>query len=385
MKVWPLFLAFLLAACGTGRVSTQKGTDPDLSLSAGETLYVAAANFFSDPVASIATMGLDAPHPIATARVVTDSSDVLVRGFDGKLFVINRGTGSIQVFDPDTFDLLGNYSVGPLSNPQDLIVHNDRAFITRLGAHLENNTDDLWVVEPESGNIVTTVDLKPLTDNDGERLARATQMALVGDTLFILLQDLDANYKAITHGKIAVLDTATLTLADADPNTNGTQAIALTGRNPTSIRYLQSIHRLFVTDTGYFDDQFNNDPATPYGGIEVIRPDTLTTLGIVLDDLGFGGNLSSLVFVSDTLALVTVEAARIASFNPLALKILKIGLYDSPGGFLQELLVDPDGKLWVPERNPQGGGMIRLNPADGSVLAGPLDVGALPASMALIP
>ena len=81
--------------------------DSSLNLSPQENVYVAAA-FFTDPVGSVAAVGLNNPHAVQKALAITDSSDVVIRSFDGKLFVINRGTSTIQVIDPDSFKSLGN-------------------------------------------------------------------------------------------------------------------------------------------------------------------------------------------------------------------------------------------------------------------------------------
>lgn len=390
----PYFFSFLFSfliveGCGGAVVeltntsgATIEGTS--LNLSPQEKIYVAAA-FFTDTVGSIAAVGSDSPHPVQTALAVTDSSDVILRSFNAQLFAVNRGTASIQVIDPDTFKILGNYSVGPSSNPQDIVVHNGKAYITRLDSQLDTtNTDDLWIVNPLTGELIQSIDLKPFTANDGNRVARAAGMAQVGDFLYILLQDLSSNFKATASGKVVVLDTTTDTVVDVNKTTDGTQVIQLTGRNPTSIVYSPAINRLFIADTGYFDDFFNNDPATLFGGIELIDPGKNTTFGILIDDLLFGGYLSNVALVSATLGLVTVDASRVASFNPTTLAVLETNLYTSPGSFLPELLVDKNDLLWIPERNSEGNGLLKLDPSNGALLSGPLGVGAFPLSMTLI-
>lgn len=368
------------AGCGSDSIvelvqAPNSAEDSSLNLSPQENVYVAAA-FFTDPVGSIAAVGMNNPHAVQKALAVTDSSDVVIRSFDGKLFVINRGTSTIQAIDPDSFKSLGNYSVGAGSNPQDIVVHNNKAYITRLDAHIAaGNKDDILVVSPVTGDPITSVNLKPYTTNDGERLARAAQMALVGDTLYILLQDLSGGFKATTNGKVVVLNTLTDTVVTS---------IALAGRNPTSIVYSSDLNRLFIADTGLFDDSFNNDPASAFGGIELINPATNASLGIVMDDLLFGGYLSSLAFASSTLGVVTVNASKVASFNPSTLNILNLSLYTSAGGFLPELMADGNGLLWIPERNAGSNGMVLMDPSNGALQGGPFNVGAFPASMTLL-
>lgn len=387
MKVFKktyLILVFLLQACALGQVVEQIPSPESTTLAPQENVFVAAA-FFTDPVGSIASVQMNDPHKIQKTLAITDSSDVVLRSFDGKLFVINRSSGTIQVFNPETMALLGNYSVGEKSNPQDLLVHQGKGYITRLDAHLNSeNSDDLWIIEPEKGTLIKSINLKPFADDDGDPLARAAQMLLVEDQLFILLQDLSSKFKAVTYGKVVVLDTNTDTIVDTDPKTKGTQAISLVGRNPTSILHHKTLNKIFVTDTGFFDDAFNNDIKTSYGGIEALDPTQLKSEGFVFDDLDFGGYLSSLTLISETLAAVTVKAGNIALLNPKTSKITNPSLYTTTDGFIAELLVDRNGFLWIPENNPEKNGVVVVDPQTGAKLAGPLPVGATPASMTLI-
>ncbi|MDP2599193.1 MAG: hypothetical protein Q8P84_00465 [Deltaproteobacteria bacterium] len=369
----------LMLGCG-GSITEQINPTPEgttaLSLSPQEQVYVAAANF-TDSVGSIATVGLNNPHSIQTAKQITDGSDVVLKSFDGKLYVINRGgVSTIQVIDPESFKILGNYSVGSPGNPQDLVVANGKAFITRLDAHLDkSNADDLLIVDPLTGNKITGIDLKPYTENDGDRLARAAGMALAGDNLYVVIQDLSKNFQATTNGKVAVIDTKNNSIIDT---------VQLAGRNPTDIAYHADLQKIFVANSGVFDSNFNNDVTTAFGGIEVIDTTTHNSLGILVDDAGFGNYVSLVRIISENLGVVTVNAAVVASFNPTTLEIISKNLYSSPGAFLPELLVDKNGLLWVPERNLKGSGMILLDPQTGAVINGPFEVGALPASMSLI-
>lgn len=370
-----------LTGCSSIEEQIQDSNSPEegeasLNLAPSEKIYVAAA-FFTDPVGSIATVGMNNPHPTQTSLAITDSSDVVLRSFNNQLFVINRGPAStIQVIDPDSLEILGNYSVEPSSNPHDLVVANGQAFITRYDSNLaDENKDDLWVVNPTSGTLITSINLKPFTTDDGERLARADQMALVGNFLYVLMQDLSADFKATTNGKVAVIDTVTNSVV---------QTIELVGRNPTGIAYQAELNRLFITNTGVYEAGFVVDVNTTYGGIEVINPDTNETLGILIDDRDFGGELSSIVLVSKSLGLVTVQAKTVASFNPQNLNVIQTSLYTSSSGFIPELLADKNGLLWIPERNSRDDGMVVIDPTNGALMGGPFAVGALPASMTLI-
>lgn len=392
MQLFKLLLLILLAefgggfGCGTAATVTDL-TPPgtSINLAPGKTVYV-AAGFFTDPIGSVATVGLNNPHPTATGQLVTDSSDVVLTGQAGRLYAINRGSATIQVIDPTTLHLLGNFSVGAGSNPQDLVVANGKAYITRLDPHLAaENQDSLWVVDPIDGTFLRSVNLTDFTDPSGSRLPRAAKMILVENRLYILLQDLSAAFKAEHAGKIALLDTVTDTLVDTNAAVSGIQGIVLSGRNPTTLQYIAALNRIFVTDSGVFDDHFQTDTADNFGGIETVNPSDNTTSGIQIDDADFGGSLSALQIFSETLAAVTVNATRVSTFNPTTLSVIEPNIYETSSGFLPELLADPNGFLWIPERNPLASGLVILDPVTGALQAGPLAVGALPISMALIP
>lgn len=380
MKFIKYFLIlFLFSGCGLGTVTTVgvgSGNGSGTSLSVQEKIFV-AASFNGDLVGSIATVGANNPHLVAAVQAVTDSDDLVVKGYENKLFIVNRGSASVQVLNPADFTTLGNYSVGSGGNPQDLVLSNGRAYISRLDAHLDSdNKDDVWCVDPLTGNIIKTFDLTPYTDNDGDRLARAAKMESVGDNLFVLLQDLSIRFKADTRGKVVVINTVTNIIVASIP---------LSGRNPTAIRYEPTLDQLFITDTGPYDDSFNTDPGNAFGGIETVNPNDFSSAGIVMDDALFGGALSSVEFVSSSLGVVTVDATIVATFNPSTLAVVNSTLYTSSGPYLPELLVDANGFVWVPERNVSNAGLLQIDPTSGGILAGPLGVGALPTSMTLIP
>lgn len=383
-----LLFIFFLGWLGCGPLASMTELTPpkvSINLTPNKIVYVAAA-FFTDPIGSIATIEINHPHTTQTGQTITDSSDVVIKSGAGHLYIINRGSATIQVIDTTTLQTLGNFSVESGSNPQDLVVANSKAYITRLDPHhAANNKKDIWVVDPVDGTLLASIDLTNITETGGDRLARATQMVLVEDLLYILVQDLSKNFKADHAGKVAIIDTTTDTLVDVDALTNGIQGITLSGRNPTTLQYSPGLNQILITETGYFDEHFQTNTSDSFGGIEIINLADNSTEGIQIDDADFGGYLSSLEMVSDTLGIVTVNASQIATFNPTTLQVIQKNIYNSPGGFIPELLVDGNGFIWIPERNPTASGIVIVDPETGALQAGPIKVGALPASMALVP
>lgn len=376
----PLLAALFLSCNGGGTVDLVTTDHASLSLAPQENIYVAAA-MFTDPLGSIATVQMNDPNAVRTSLAATESSDVILKSFNGKLYVINRGlTSTIQVINPETMKIEGNYSVGASSNPQDIVVvgtgADAKAYITRYDPQLDaENGDDLWIVDPLTGKLRQSIDLKPLTDDDGERLARAMKMALVGNSLYVLVQDLSKNYKATTNGKVAVIDTTKDEIVATIP---------LKGRNPTSLAVAAGSNQILITDTGVFDEAFNNNVNDDYGGVEVIDTTTNTSKGIVLDDKDFNGSLATIVLGPNNLGVLVVGAKTVATFDATSFKIIEKELYSSASGFIPELLLDKNVLLWIPERDANNSGVILFDPKAKTQLKGPFAVGALPVSMTLI-
>jgi DNA-binding beta-propeller fold protein YncE len=338
---------------------------------------VVAANW-TDPVGSIATIDMSNPSEADTALVTTDGTDVYVTSFGGLIYVLNRfGADTVQVIDPSDFSVVANFSVGAGSNPQDIFVRSsEKAYITRLDSQNDpDNQDDILIVNPLTGEFISSIDLKPYTSDQGDGLARAAQMARVGDRLFVLIQDLPANLleSANVPGRVLVLDMI---------DDSVIETIVLEGRNPSDIAYSSVSDKLYISDTGVFNN-FVADPSDPYGGIEAVNPDTMQTEGIVIDDADFGGYVFQ-VRLSEDRAYTIVEGYKLASFDLESYEVLSESLYESAGFFLPDIAVDSQGRVLVTERDPVASGIVVLDGESGEELFGPVEVGALPAAITFV-
>lgn len=393
-RVWLLLLIIALAGCGniTNATQDEEGDDDgdvaladesayddrsqwDAAQPRGTHLVVAAANW-TDPIGSVATIDLS-NFSVNQALVTTDGSDVIVRAFGGRIYVVNRfGTDTVQVIDPSDFSVVANYSVGAGSNPQDIWVRSDaKAYVTRLDAQNDaGNDDDVLIINPLTGTISDSLDLTPYTADDGDRLARATQMVGVGSRLYVLMQDLPSNLldAADQPGKVVAIDMATDEIVGS---------VALDGRNPSDITYSPVTEKIYVVNTGVFVN-FVTDVNDAFGGIEVVEPGTLQTEGIAIDDADFGNYLMNIVIGEDR-AYTIVNGEAIASFDIDALVVEDVNLYTSPGTFMPDFAVDADGRVFVTERDVNDAGIVALDGTDGTMIAGPLDVGALPAAVSI--
>lgn len=393
-KLWLFVLITALAGCGniTNATQDEEGDDDgevaladesayddrspwDYAQPRGTRLAVAAANW-TDPIGSIATIDLS-DFSVTQALLTTDGTDVVVRTFGGRIYVVNRfGTDTVQVIDPADFRVIANYSVGAGSNPQDIWVRSDeKAYVTRLDAQSDaSNTDDVLIINPLTGAVTGSIDLTPYTADDGDQLARAAQMVGVDATLYVLMQDLPSNLlnSADQPGKIVVIDMATDEVVGS---------ITLEGRNPSDITYSPVTEKIYVVNTGVFVN-FVTDVNDAYGGIEVVEPGTLQTEGIAIDDADFGNYLMNIVIGEDR-AYTIVNGMTLASFDIDGLVVISANLYTSPGFFMPDFTVEEDGRVLVTERDVNDAGIVVLDGANGNTIAGPLGVGALPAAVSI--
>jgi len=245
---------FTLMSCTTGSVvdSTANNPAPDVGQPAetqpeeavsqmhaadgaiplGKMAVIAATNW-TDPVGSLASLDTSASYAATTARITTDGSDVVLRSFGGRIYVLNRfGTDTIQVVDPTSYSVVADYSVGGGSNPQDIwVLSDEKAYVTRHDSQNDKEiADDLLIINPLTGAQIGSLDFKSYMEDDGDKLSRAAQMVVVDKKLFVCLQDLQSNLMdpANTSGKIAVIDTDTDEII---------KVIELAGRNPADITY----------------------------------------------------------------------------------------------------------------------------------------------------
>ncbi len=356
---------------------------PDLNNPVGGTAIVLGGSF-TDPNGTLSVLPITPPRT-PTVNVQTTHSDAVVRAFQGKLYVVNRlGADNIEVIDPaQAFKVTEQFSVGQGTNPQDIIVSAPhRAFVT-LYQPADNKSADLTVgdfliVDPETGTILKTIDLTPFTADDGDRFARASQMVIVNDKIFIVVQDLpsDLSLPPDQPGKLVVFDRTKEEI---------TGSVILQGRDPVNLTYSPETNLIYVSDADYFDIN------SPYGGIEAVDPTTLKSQGILIDDLLLGGAPGD-IEVGRGRGFVTVGyfdantgnfATKVSAFDLIAKAPTPQDLYGSQG-YIQDIAVDQNGDLLVGDRDPNVNGVVFLNPKTGSVTDGPINTGAAPASITFI-
>ncbi len=351
-------------------------TDPNHPT--GNTAIVLGANF-TDPIGTVNTLTIDPPRTAQT-NLATTHSDAMVRSFGNRVYVINRlGADNIQVIDPTDFSTLYQFSTGNGTNPQDIFVPSPTKAYVTLYQPEDNRSpnmtvDDLLVFDPTTGHILQTIDLTPYTRNDGDRFARASSMLLIGDYLYIAVQDMpgDLSKPPDQPGKLVRLDTRTDQID---------HALVLTGYDPFTMTTSPETGKIYLGCADFFDLN------SPYGGIEVVDPTTMRSEGIYLDDAVLGGWIGDLDVSGNkgyvVLGLPDFSENRVVRFSldPSAPEITI--LYRSPG-YLQDIAIDENGLLLIGERDPNRNGVVFLDPASGAVIDGPINLGSPPASITFV-
>jgi hypothetical protein len=322
----------------------------------------------------VSTVGVLPPWSVDES-LASIHSDATAREHGGLIYVVNRlYQDNIQVLDPaQGFATIRQFSVGPGSNPQDIVFASPtRAYVSRYEETL------LYEVDPTTGDVTDTIDLSAFADADG--IPEMGQMAIWGDRLFVAIQRLDRDYFWLPTppSYLAVIDTSTNLLVDADPATPGVQGITLARTNPsTEILEDSDAGVLYVGEAGKW--------GVLDGGIEAIDPATLGSLGLVTTELELGGEINDFTLDVDGRAHAVVSVSS-PSWEAFAIAFdwetgAKIEDVWRPGGFnVTDVEVHSGAReLFLSDRTYESPGVRVFEALDGSQLtANPLDVGLPP-------
>ncbi len=323
------------------------------------------------------TAFLPAGDSEAQINILGVHSDAVGHYHNGRVYVINRfGQDNILVLDAaDLSTPLTQFSVGNGSNPNDIeIVAPDKAYITRY------ETSELLVVDPRDGTELARIDLSTFSDADG--LPEVSQIARVGERLYLSCQRLDRNgtWGPVGDSFLIVVDIASDSLVDVDPDTEGVQGIVLSAPNPNSLAVVGE--QIIVGVVASFGDR--------EGGVDLIDTRSNRSLGLVVGESELGGDINSLVMVSGDVGYAVISDENfvnlVRSFN---LRTGEVGapLQGLSGGFIADLAVD-GGRLIVADQgsfsDPNSAGLKIYDAAEGTLLAGPIVTGLPPVSIVVL-
>ena len=335
-------------------------------------LFVTTTDFASGSAAY-----LPAGDTQAQSNLLNLHSDTVVRYYQGRIYVVNRlGQDNVLVLeesDPRTPVL--QFSTGNGTNPHDI------AFASPSKAYISRYDDtQVLIVNPQDGSELGTIDLGAFADVDGA--PEMSQMAIVGDRLYVAcqLQDRDAGFVPAAQGILVVIDTNTDTLIDMDPDTDGVQAWTLTAGNPTSV--VAAGNRLVIAEVAGFGDTA--------GGIEVLDLAAGTSQGLVVSEVALGGDINFLDLASADKAYVIASDENFANHVfPVDLANGTVGdrLANHSTGFTPSLAVDGK-RLIVADRgtfsDPDAGGLTFYDTDTDQLIAGPINTGLPPSSIAVL-
>ncbi len=333
-----------------------------IAVSAGAERIRAACTDFSTGMLS-SMLASDPWTPYADELSI--HSDAVLRWGGEYLVLVERlGVDAIRVLDPDDLSSVSEFSTGAGSNPQDIVVVGEKAYIS-LG-----NSNDILIVEWPSGAPLGSVSLSAWADEDG--YAEPAGMVLAEDLIFIAIQRLDRDYYWLPVGDsyLAVLDPYTDTLVDVNPGQVGVQAIALPFANPAG--ELQSFGGyLWLSCVGAFGltdgALVRVDPVNYTAGGFLPETDFLGDIG----DTGFHDGAHAWAIVTD------------ASFNTNLWRFDPSGA-ESPsfalagGGWVFNDLEVWSGQLFLGDQSYGTDGVRVMDAASGLPLAGPVDLGLPP-------
>lgn len=221
----------------------------------------------------------DAAPPYAfVTPTLSVGGDGLVRAEPGRVLHLSRTTGVLTLVDAQAWTVEESFALGASELPRDIAtVGAHSAYVSRRNARF------LWRLDLESGARVDAVDLAPLGAGDGNP---AQDMMLVHEGRLYL--QLAGEPGTSQPHALAVVDLASETLVDADPDLPGIQGIALVGTGPRfKMQIVPGANQLLVSATGAFHDD---------GGLERIDLTNLTSMGLeVFEQIEAGADLGAFV------------------------------------------------------------------------------------------
>lgn len=344
------------AACGGDK--GMNGNDDELS---GE------AFIFLTDYQSAALARYQASDTSVVTVLSSLHTDVALRSYGGLLYVIERfGTDAVSVVDPESPNApLANYTVGNGTNPQDIVVRDDKtAYVLRLAA------PNVLIVNPMTGDSIGTINLASYADADGR--PEMVGGVIEDGKLYVLIQLLDT----ISHpylwqptgpGKVVVIDTKTNQVASS---------ITLTIQNPQAIA--KGEDGLYVVGGPYGDLTHAgiDRVSIPSGAVTNIASGTALNGRPTALEVGDGGDVSAWVLVAKEWPNASVYAVSLGSG----------AIVDSLSGVIapSALARGASNTLLVSDRDMAHPGVYVFDATTGGKLKGPIPTSLPPDAITFI-
>jgi len=347
LKTSVLIGVLLLALAGCSRFKELPMFVPPLNLAKMNHLWVTTSDYQSGML-----VGIDLLQNDLSPFKIPIHSDAIVRAplHSPYFYVVNRlGADNIQWGIRNQTEVLGQFSVGRGTNPQDIAVLNSAvAYVTRL------ESKHLLKVNPVEGKSIKEIDLfekadsKVVNSTDPDGFPEMTWMLLKENKLMILLQRLNSEqgFEPSNKSQLAILNTDTDTVEDI---------LNLKGTNPvTEIKEFSN--RYIIGEAGKL--------GVLDGGIEMFDSH-FKSLGWVTDEKKLGGDIVDCSLIDDERGVAIVAKDNYTSKASTQLVVFRIldgriiSILREPGKFtLQQVLVDSERHiLFVSDRDPKKPGV----------------------------
>ncbi len=169
---------------------------------------------------------------IASALGQADQ-DVVVDTDGEYVYFLSRSLGSIAKYtaaeigtEPVSGGLVWEYSVGPASNPYDIVFLESKAYVIRYGSK------EILIVNPDAETEedfqIGTIDISAYDENGAPE---AVYGFVYDNMVYVVLQRLNG-YSAEIPGYMLKIDPSTNKIIDLDSETEGVQGMELLVKNP---------------------------------------------------------------------------------------------------------------------------------------------------------
>jgi len=358
-----LMFVFCLGFVSCGEILSLIPEIPGISSSSSSPnsqLFIFATNYTSSGQLYHATVNNN-KTTLTNSGVTLLGSSAIIRQNNDLIYVLHDASSSVssdnvQIIDPaQNYKTLAQYSVGNGTNPKDIVFFEDRAFISlyfpdNQPTNIDSNGNpaDLVEINLSTGNIVNRWSFFDFLNDDGDKNANADQMVIVGNILYVCLQDFQSDFTANAPGLIGRIDLTTNEMLGM---------IELQGRNPFHLAVSPDEKKLFVADLVLFDlTEQDFDLSPPYGGLEIVDLETQTTIAFFHDN-DLGGFIDR-VRTSEDFVYFTISTFDSENFDFFS-KILRLALdaedlsgleiVDEKNTDIRDMVID-EKYLWISRR-----------------------------------
>jgi hypothetical protein len=371
------------------------GNDVDPALCLGSTCVAVATSKYNADFTGQGTLN-SVDLASRAPRVGIDATldpDTTMRIIDDELFVLQRTTGALRIYDPKTFAVKAELPVGDADHPagkslpQDFVVREDRIFVSLAGNDAEHA---LAVLDRAAPGTVAWIGLpQDAADTDGR--PEPARIHECDGKLYVALQSyVVENFQArYQKGRIAIVD----------PDARIVRAvIPLAGKNPYDIAALGGdCNDVVVASSATLFTEPDGE-----GNLERVDLSTATSRGVLMNDQGLGGRptylaaaAADLLYVGlyfdpqpTPMGMVFLSSVKVIAFDPQKKAIRN----DVTGKFGQVNFVRVhDDRLFIgagvfadmedPQKGARG---LYVAPADGNMVSGPpIDLSLTPSAIAL--